>query len=101
MRSESARPSADAVRSIAGGRRAQARNDLYPLASGCSVGLLRRDKRRTVLQIRIDQVFDHLLPPAAVRGGVAFFEHDFFERLETVLAGLDFFAESSVPTGVA
>ena len=50
-----------------------------------------------VLEVRINQILNHLLPAAAVRGRVTFLEHDFFERFEVVLAGFDFRAQAAVP----
>ena len=54
-----------------------------------------------MLHVRVDEILDHLLPAAAVGRGVAFFEHDFFERREAVLAGFDLGADAGVPAGVA
>ena len=54
--------------------------------------------RLTSLQVRVDQILDHLLPAAAVRGGVAFLEHDLFERREVVLAALRFRRRGRCPS---
>jgi hypothetical protein len=52
------------------------------------------------LQIRIEKILDYLPPAAAIRGGIAFFEHEHFEGSERVLARFDLLAEALIPTGV-
>src|SRR4051812_18880833 len=103
MRVESSWTRADAIRPVTNCGFKKARERCVPgfapsrIAAAQVVAFFRRLAARFVLDIGIDQVFEHLLPTAAVRRSVIFLEHDLLERFEAVLPVLDFLAQSAVP----
>ena len=58
---------------------------------------LNRLERRIVLDVTIENVFQHFLAPTLGRIHFALFEHDCFQASKRVVAGFDFRTETGIP----